>query len=230
MDAPSANDDSVTLSVAAVARAARHEVGNLLQKLYAAVAILQARLPAECEIERRTLTELKARAGDCKQWLDAMHDLVFPLVLNEETFDFTALAAERVAAIQVRFSAVRLEVHSAGTAWVRGDRVQLARALDCLLMNMCQCGAGRIITRVVVQLSEQELEWTAADDGPQASAEMASSFFEPFSSCRLGQDELGNALARKLLSYQGGKISAGNTRDGFLVRVLLPLDPSAAGR
>src|SRR5438128_6016748 len=148
MDAPSANDCSVALSVAAVTRAARHEVGNLLQKLYAAVAILQARLPAECQVERRTLTELKARAEDCKQWLDAVHDLVFPPVLNEEPLDFTALAAERLATIQDRFPAVRLEVHGTGAARVRGDRVQLARALDCLLTNACQCGAGRVITRV----------------------------------------------------------------------------------
>ena len=43
----------------AIARTLRHEVGDLLQTVYAAVAILKERLPAECQAERRILTDMR---------------------------------------------------------------------------------------------------------------------------------------------------------------------------
>src|SRR2546429_454127 len=84
-------------------RAVRHELGNLLQKLYATVAIVQARLPAEWETERRNLAELKERARDSKRWLDTMHDLVCPLEVAAESVDLAELAAGRVSAAQTCF-------------------------------------------------------------------------------------------------------------------------------
>ncbi len=45
--------DQLTPSAEALTRAVRHELGNLLQKLYATVAILQARLPAAWDVEPR---------------------------------------------------------------------------------------------------------------------------------------------------------------------------------
>src|SRR5262245_23193224 len=41
----------------ALARTLRHEVGDLLQTVYATVAILQERLPREWSLERRVLTD-----------------------------------------------------------------------------------------------------------------------------------------------------------------------------
>jgi len=44
----------------AIVRTLRHEVGDLLQTVYAAVAILKDRLPAECQTERRILIDMRA--------------------------------------------------------------------------------------------------------------------------------------------------------------------------
>ena len=62
-----------------VLRHLRHEMGDLLQTIYASVAIIQERLPKESAFERRILTDLRARAENCKQLLDDVHDLLSPL-------------------------------------------------------------------------------------------------------------------------------------------------------
>ena len=57
-------EPTVTLSqplMEAVARTLRHEVGDLLQTVYSAVAILQERLPPGQTLERRLLGDLRAR-------------------------------------------------------------------------------------------------------------------------------------------------------------------------
>src|SRR5262245_1200892 len=65
----------------ALARTLRHEVGDLLQTVYATVAILQERLPRDWSLERRVLTDLRGRAEVCKNLLDNVHDLVCPVSL-----------------------------------------------------------------------------------------------------------------------------------------------------
>lgn len=51
----------------------RHEVGDLLQTVYSAVALLRARLPAEMELEHRILGDLRTRAERCKSVLEILH-------------------------------------------------------------------------------------------------------------------------------------------------------------
>src|SRR5262245_19545532 len=53
----------------AITRTLRHEVGDLLQTLYATVAILQKRLPADWDLERRILSDMRRRAESCKHML-----------------------------------------------------------------------------------------------------------------------------------------------------------------
>src|SRR5690349_2735471 len=87
----------------ALARTLRHEVGDLLQTIYAAVAILQKRLPAEATVERRVLGDLRGRAEGCKRLLDNVSDLVSPLTLSIEDVDLTQVAAALVTAVRPRY-------------------------------------------------------------------------------------------------------------------------------
>src|SRR5437588_2694557 len=86
----------------AIARTLRHEVGDLLQTIYAAVAILQKRLPAEATLERRVLADLRGRAVECKGLLDKVSDLVSPITLSVEPVELAQLAGNLVAAIAPR--------------------------------------------------------------------------------------------------------------------------------
>src|SRR5437588_9075053 len=82
----------------AITRLLRHELGDLLQSIYATAAILQRRLPADWELERRIVTDLRARGESCKDLLDAVHDFVCPFTLNLEPVNLADLAAKLVAA------------------------------------------------------------------------------------------------------------------------------------
>ena len=77
----------------ALVRTIRHEVGDHLQTVYAAVAILQKRLPAEAAVERRVLADLRSRAEECKRLLDDVSDLVSPLSLSVEPADLRSWPA-----------------------------------------------------------------------------------------------------------------------------------------
>ena len=65
MDAPGDRTAVPLIRSDGVARALRHEVGDLLQSLYSTVALLQGRLPPEMELEKRLLTNLRGRAERC---------------------------------------------------------------------------------------------------------------------------------------------------------------------
>src|SRR5262245_7876785 len=86
-----------------LARTLRHEVGDFLQRVYAAVAILHARLPAEAQIEHDILTRLKVGAEGCKRLIDAVQDFLSPLPLFAESVDLAEAARELVVAARRRW-------------------------------------------------------------------------------------------------------------------------------
>src|SRR2546426_1081553 len=75
-----------------LARTLRHEIGDFLQKVYASIAILKARLPVEWSQEREVLTRLRSRAELCRDLLDAVQDFLCPLNLACEQVDLAGLA------------------------------------------------------------------------------------------------------------------------------------------
>src|SRR5439155_13574133 len=105
----------------ALARTVRHDVGNLLQKLYVTVALLQERLPPESQMERRVLAELKARGQECKEFLDRVHDLVCPLGMSPESVDLAAAAATLVSAARLRYPNLQIDTQSQGPAVADAD-------------------------------------------------------------------------------------------------------------
>src|SRR5262249_6128925 len=77
--APGNSPGGVTSLSEAVARTIRHEVGDLLQTVYATAAILQERLPPEADLERRVVADMRGRATLCRNLLDTGHDLACPV-------------------------------------------------------------------------------------------------------------------------------------------------------
>src|SRR5271165_435901 len=75
MQQPDATDKLTPVQLLeSVTRTLRHEVGDLLQTIYSTVAILQERLGTDNRLERRFLSDLRARAETCRDELDAVHD------------------------------------------------------------------------------------------------------------------------------------------------------------
>src|SRR5438046_9166597 len=93
----------------ALARTLRHEVGDLLQTIYAAVAILQRRLSPEATLERRVLGDLRSRAEGCKRLLDNVSDLVGTVNLVVEPIDLAEVTASLVAVAWHRYAQLAIQ-------------------------------------------------------------------------------------------------------------------------
>ncbi|HEX5272585.1 MAG TPA: hypothetical protein VFW33_18940, partial [Gemmataceae bacterium] len=96
----------------AIVRTIRHEVGDLLQTVYAAVAILKERLPPDLATERRILTDMRARAEGCRDLLDTVHDLVCPISLSVEEVDLAELVRGIASRVGARHPRANLRVEA----------------------------------------------------------------------------------------------------------------------
>jgi len=205
-----------------VARTLRHELGDLLQTVYSAVAILKSRLPADAESERRLLTELHGQAESCKLKLDAVQDLACPLTLHSAPTNVADIAAGIAARLGPRFPQVRLTFETTRTPPVSADGQRLDHVGRLLLLSALQA-AQREVRMRVGPAADGGVEWTFGDDGPGANAEQMSWLTEPFSTTHFAQFGLGIALARRVVELHGGKVTADNLpQGGFRVTLTLP--------
>jgi signal transduction histidine kinase len=212
----------------AITRTLRHEVGDLLQTLYAGVAVLQKRLPADWSLERRVLTDMRNRAEACKQLLDTVHDCVCPLSLSWEDVDLAELVATTVQRAAVQYPQLQVEAKEINPTAVQADGRRLIQVAEILLANACQSARHRVSFRIEARPTPGEIEWTVAHDGPGMPDEQIEQLFTPFTTTRHGLAGLGMALAHRIISSHGGRMSAENVPDGgFRVQVILPVAPPA---
>jgi signal transduction histidine kinase len=207
--------------VEVVARTLRHEVGDLLQSVYATVAILQDRLAAGQDLEQRLLGDLKARAELCRQELDAVVDLVCPQTPALAPLDLAELAAKLVPAFARRYPALEVRYEVAGPTFVLGDARRLGQVGPMLLTSACQAAQRQVCMRVAPVGGE--VEWIVRHDGHGASDEQLSWLTQPFATTHHAQFGLGLALARRVAQLHGGGLTAENLAGGgFRVRMVLP--------
>jgi two-component system sensor histidine kinase MtrB len=208
-----------------VVRTLRHEVGDLLQTVYATAAILQERLPADWALERRIVADLRTRGEACKNLLDTVHDLVCPMALNAEPVNLAEVASALVGTASARFPQVRIQAEGAPSANVVGDAKRLAQMGSLLLSHACQRGPKQVTFRT--QPGVAGVQWTVTDDGPEVPADQLDRLLTPFASTRHSFPTLVVALAHKIAALHGGELTAANRPGGgFMVQVTLPGKPS----
>lgn len=209
-----------------VVRTLRHEVGDLLQSVYSAVAILQERLPRSLTLERTILSDLRARAEVCKNELDATHDLICPLSLNLDWVELSELAAGIAASFSLRHPGLQIVCEAPRPVKVWGDGAKLSQAGILLMMSLCQAARSKIVMRVTKQPAEKTTEWSFRHDGPPAGAEQLTWLTNPFNTTRNARFGLGLAFAHRVIELQGGSISAGEAAEGgFQILLVLPPGP-----
>jgi signal transduction histidine kinase len=207
----------------AVVRTLRHEVGDLLQTVYAAVAILKERLPPGLEVERRILTDMRSRAEACKDLLDTVHDLVSPLTLDVETFDLAEALGPAVSRAASHHPALEIRLGAAPAPPVRGDQRRLTQLAHVLLADSCAGARREVDCRIGPGPSADEVIWEILDDGPGVPPDKADLLFNLLTTTPHGHLGPGLALARRLVLMHGGRVSAGNRPEGgFRVEIALP--------
>jgi signal transduction histidine kinase len=209
-----------------VTRILRHDVGDLLQTVYASVAILERRLPVELELERRILGDLRKRAEICKQMLDTVHDLVCPVSIANEEVDVSGLAPSLVYLVQPRYPQLEIRAQTQPTPPIQSDPRHLTQIGSRLLAHACERAQREVWFRSGPGPAQGEVRWTVADDGSALPPEQLETLFEPFQTTRPGPHSLDLGLARRLVQLHFGRISADNLPSGGLViTVLLPATP-----
>jgi signal transduction histidine kinase len=214
-------------------RTLRHEVGDLLQTVYATVAILQERLPASLGLERRLVGDLRSRAELCKHEIDAVHDLVCPLNLSLDPLDLAELCSSLAAAFTRRYPDRQVRCEAAGPLGVRGDTRRLNQVGQLLVHAACHSAQKEVVLRAAPVRPDRSpglVEWVIEDDGPGATPEQLSWLDRPFTTTQHALFGLGLALARRVAEAGGGSAEAGDRPGGGVrVRIVLPA-LSAPGR
>jgi signal transduction histidine kinase len=206
-----------------VARTVRHEVGDLLQALYATVALLQGRLPDSLGEEKRLLVNLRARAELCRLALDAVVDLVSPPTPNPGPVDLSGLARELVRENLAR-RPVRIDLAEGGPSLVHADAARLRSAGRLLLENAIDSAARQV--QVDVSATPEEVVWSFTDDGSVPSSEQLEWLSVPFARTRRCMIGLGLALARQVAEAHGGRVDVtAPAEGGSRVRIHLPAPP-----
>jgi signal transduction histidine kinase len=213
----------------AIVRTLRHEVGDLLQTVYAAVAILKERLPADLATERRILTDLRSRAESCRDLLDTVHDLVCPIALTTEEVDLAELVHGVAGRVGARHPRVALSVDTEPVPPIQADPRRLAQMATVLLTDACSSSAGGTVAcRVGPGPAPGEVTFEVTDEGPGVPPDKEGLLFNLLTTAPHGHLGPGLALARRIAGLHGGKVSAGNRPEGgFRVVVTLPRDPPA---
>ena len=209
-----------------VVRTLRHEIGDLLQSIYSAVAILQERLPRGPTLDRTILADLRGRAEMCKNELDAVHDLVCPLGLNLDWVDLGELTAGIASSFSLRFPGLQVVCEVARPLKVWGDAQRLAQAGTLLMLSLCQAARHTVEVRGELSNPNGSVEWLFRSDGPPPNAEQLSWLQMPFSTTRHARFGLGLAFARRIIELQGGRVTVGEgPQGGFQVALALPPGP-----
>jgi signal transduction histidine kinase len=213
-----------------VARTLRHEVGDLLQTIYATVAILQERLSKELTLERRILGDLRGRAEACKHVLDTVHDLVCPLALTPAPVNPSDLAAALVSAAATRHPQLEVRAETTATPAISADQRYLTQVGTRLLTNACQRAQHRVIFRSAPGPGSAEVQWTVIDDGPEVPPDQLSRLLEPFQTTRPGHLGLDLGLANRLVKLHSGRMTAQTSAGGGLaIQAILPVAPPEQG-
>lgn len=208
-----------------VVRTLRHEVGDLLQSVYSAVAILQERLPRGQSLERTILADLRSRAETCKNELDATHDLVCPLNLNLDWLELSELAAGLAASFSLRYPGLQIVCEAPQPVKAWGDAPKLAQAGNMLLMALCPAARSKVLLRVRALAPDGTAEWSFTHDGSAATGEQLSWLTAPFNTTRHARFGLALAFTRRILALQGGRITTGEAPEGGL-QIVLSLPPN----
>lgn len=212
-----------------VARVA-HDIRNPLFGMLATVDALEAKigdrnyrdyfavLRAEAERLNRFVEELLAYGREGKT--ASRFPIGFKSVVKEAVRRCQPLAEKRHVSLRT--------VECAEDCLVEGTEERLVQAVQNVVQNAVEHSPGDgevgVFVRKLRRPKPRMAVCEVCDSGPGFSREDLRHIFEPFYTRRAGGTGLGLSIAARIVGDHGGKIEAGNRREGGAwVRILLPL-------
>jgi K+-sensing histidine kinase KdpD len=189
-------------------RALRHEVGDLLQTIYATAAILNQRLPDGWELERQIVGDMKKRGETCKKLLDQTHDLVNPIVVTKERVSIADLLADTVGIFVQRYPHLQFHQEISTKAQLDGDAKWLGCLIALVLTHACECAGHEVWVCLTAEPGGMIVAFTVERDGPpppQSGTDDLGGFIGPG---QMGRSGLGLLLAQKIAQLHGGSLTA----------------------
>jgi K+-sensing histidine kinase KdpD len=204
---------SSSLPEAAV-RTLRHEVGDLLQTVYATAALLQQRLPAGWDLERRILTEMRARGEGCRRLLDVTHDLICPMTLTREPVDLAELLTPILAAAAKNHPQLQIQEALETVPRIQGDVERLDQFGSLMLVYACETAAHRVDAELSVAPNGKEVQCTLSCDGEPLTDEELQHYFTLNGRNDHAPSRFGILLARRIIQLHGGRMEVLRRPDG----------------
>ncbi|MFL5243436.1 MAG: hypothetical protein ACJ8FY_15120 [Gemmataceae bacterium] len=200
----------------AVIRILRHEVGDLLQTVYSAAAVLNQRLPPGWELERRVVADMRTRAETCRKYLDYTHDIVCSLRINKEQFDASDCLSDLLTNTTASYPAIRIQTDIAPKLSVNADPRRLETLFQLLIGFACEAASSEVW--VQVKPGEEPLSLDAAIEynGAEVSTETCEALLGLNQTGQNARSRLALLLARKLVKLQGGSLEIMPRRGGGL--------------
>ena len=153
------------------------------------------------------------------------------LGIQTERLDVAALLEEIVADVAIEADArgSRVDLKTAGTLELMGDREALRSAFENVLRNAVRYSPTRSQLSVRAQRSAASIEVEIEDQGPGVPEKDLALIFEPFYRVDASRDRaeggegLGLAIAARAVALHHGSIEARNRQGaGLAVRIVLP--------
>jgi signal transduction histidine kinase len=207
-----------------VARLLRHEVGDLLQTVYATVSILLDRLAPSAAPERQMLDNLRYRAELCRLELDAVVDLVCPTATSPQGIDIDRLVAAALARVEPRFPHLTFETPTSSALAIRADGRLLDAAVTFLLLAVCQHARWRVA--VGLERADGLARVRIYRDGPGVDDQQRHWIEQPFTTTRQSMLGLALAVTARALAPGGGRVAVSNQADGVEVLLESPIAPT----
>ena len=206
-----------------VARLLRHEVGDLLQSVYATVAVLLDRLAPSATPERQLLDHLRHRAELCRFELDAVVDLVCPDAASEQRVEVDRLVSSSLAQVVPRFPHLSFETPPFPAVAIRADGRLVGGAVTFLLLAVCQHARRRVAVRL--ESADGLARLRIHRDGPGVDDEQQGWIDRPLTTTRHSMLGLALAVTGRALGPGGGRVAVANQTGGVEVLLESPISP-----
>ncbi len=211
--------------------AVRHELGNPVNSVKAAVSVLRANLNAySTDAVADYLDRIASEVGRVENLLRSLKSFSLYEQPELRPLDMAAFVEQFVKLVgdQARQSGITLETETASGCWAICDPRALQQVMLNLFANASDALRGREAPelRVLVGSSDGLVGLRMVDNGDGVGEEEARNLFKPFFTTKENGTGLGLVISRKLLAKMGGTITVESRPGrGTTVHLALPECP-----